>query len=514
MKKYIVFLLFALVSFSSCDNDNYSKRRKNNQLLLASLLVLQNSCNHSGGEFWTIDFNTGNYYCANTSLVGSDSGISVYLEKGLTQLHEQYGITAPDYQSIAESFSSTIQPNVTPAIGDPTDINGDGEITVVFFGVKSAASSSGSFVGGYVDPINFYSIPSTGVGGVYSNRREIIYLNGLELFALREILLRENKPDIVLSTLAHEYQHLVRAPYELGHPNATSPISLPRTQEELDLIQFDDRWINEGTSEVVSDIAGYGPQSDRMACFLGDPASSCQDGVAGLSLFEWGGNLYNYAYAYAFMSYIYNSSGTSDSDRNTYLKYTVTGINDVRGDNISSLMEIFKSYGSNYNSSILTSESQGMFERLFASFWAQTLKYPSGSSAYYGDTTAVSMTDLYNTYPYSSSLSSLLDKPKNIPLVSASSFDLSASEMYRVSGSSSGPSDSNSVVAANSDGSEYVVFNGQLSSTDYSSTTASILANEKNIKWSREYLPSSGSGCPSSYLWKNLKYIFQNQLQR
>ncbi|MCB1177734.1 MAG: hypothetical protein KDK36_09165, partial [Leptospiraceae bacterium] len=306
---------------------------------------------------------------------------------------------------------------------------------------------------------------------------EMLVIDGIYLSAARTKASKESKPDVLYSTIAHELQHLIRFPYELKRSNITSPIdplTLPST------ITFDDTWINEGTSEVISDIAGYGPQSDRIKCFRGDPSntnSSCTNGFIAKSMISWSSNILNYSYAYAFMNYLYYNSGTSTTTRNSFLKSTTTG-SSTRGSSITGLMSVFKN-ASNYSSTLLSSDTSTMFKRLFALFLAQTLKYSSSSTAYYGSTTGSSMSSLYSTYSYPSNLTSLMNLPTYLPTVTGSSFELYPTVSYRVSGTSSGPSNSNAVVVQ-STGSEYVIFNGSTSSSSYITTSASVKSNQQS----------------------------------
>lgn len=228
-------------------------------------------CNPGNGGFWVRNLSTNSQstYCLSSSLVASSTNVDLYVQTGLS--------TNLSYSNIVSAFETNIFPIAKDAFGAPSDINRDGKVTILILDIKDGATATSGFVAGYVDPVNFYTDNSAST--IRSNQREILFMDGAELLKLRDKDLASGKPDTFLSTLAHELQHLIRYQYSQG---------------------TDDTWIDEGTSEVTSDLTGYGPQTARMSCFKGDAnsSSSCSGGIGSTStgspsLFKWSSSLKN-----------------------------------------------------------------------------------------------------------------------------------------------------------------------------------------------------------------------------
>ena len=226
-------LLLACSFFISCYPANSKKER--NLLTLLSIASLQNRCNPNNGSFWVrnLTLSSQSSYCVYSTLVASSANMNLYVENGLS--------TNLNYTDVANAFESNIFPVEKSAFGAPSDINNDGKITVLILDIRDGATASSGFVAGFVDPASFFS--DTPLFSIRSNQREILFMDGVELLRLRDKDLLNGKPDIFLSTLAHELQHLIRFQYSEGG---------------------DDTWIDEGTSEVSSDLTGYGPQNSRL----------------------------------------------------------------------------------------------------------------------------------------------------------------------------------------------------------------------------------------------------------
>ncbi len=376
-------LLIIILFFQSCTYlaTNPPKSKSSGQIddtvkLFFLLTVLNNSSCGGNGKFWVRDITskTGSTYCVDSTLVASTIGADFYLQKGLSP-----GI---DFSIVASEFNSKISPALESAIGVASDINKDGKIIVLTLDILDGATANSGFVAGFVDPINFTQ--DNLFSNARSNQMEILYMDGAELALKRAKSLADGDPDPYLATVAHELQHLVRFKYSLGG---------------------DITWIDEGTSEVMSDIAGFGPQGDRLKCFKGEANSGCNVnpiGAQGTSPFSWGGTLRNYAYSYAFMRYLYLTSGGSSSTRNQFLSYTVQGKNSFRGNDSYNLMEVYKAssgYINNNGSTILTSDSTTMFKRLLTYFMGKSQGYTSfTSSDVFIDGTGISLANVDSNF--------------------------------------------------------------------------------------------------------------------
>jgi hypothetical protein len=380
--KIILFIL--IFSFHTCTYlaTNPPMSKSSNQFddpvkLFLLFTILNNSGCSGNGKFWVRDITskTGSTYCVESNLVASTIGADFYLQKGLSP-----GI---DFSNVASEFKSKISPALDSAIGVASDINKDGKIVVLTLDIRDGATANSGFVAGFVDPINFTqdNLFST----ARSNQMEILYMDGVELAEKRKKSLADGDPDPFLGTIAHELQHLIRFRYSLGG---------------------DITWIDEGTSEVMSDIAGFGPQVDRLKCFKGEANSGCTTnpiGVQGTSPFTWGSSLRNYAYSYAFMRYLYYSSGGSSTTRNLFLSYTVQSKNNFRGSDSYSLMEVFKNssgYINNNGSTYLTSDTTTMFKRLLTYFMGKSQGYTSfTSSDVFMDGSGISLANVDTYFP-------------------------------------------------------------------------------------------------------------------
>ena len=458
IRSVMTITLFSI--FISCTQSHTNSKNQKNIVSLLSLKYVIDSqssgCNTGSGGFWVRNLliKSQATYCVYASLVASSTNMDLYVENGLT--------TNLTYSNITNAFETNIFPIEKDAYGAPSDINNDKKVTVLILDIKDGASASSGFVAGYVDPMNFFADDPSYT--IHSNQREIIFMDGNELLTLRNKDLANGKPDTFLSTLAHEFQHLIRFQYSQGG---------------------DDTWIDEGTSEVTSDLTGYGPQSARLSCFKGDASSStsCSGGIGSTSigspsLFNWTSSLKNYAYAYSFMKYLYESSGTTTTTRNQFFQRSVQGFNGTRANTAYNLTTIFMS-ASNFNSSVLSTDNKTSFKRIFSSFLGQAVGYSNLNNVYFGNTSAVNIDTVRTTYPFSSTLQALATTP--FSSISTSSYNLTPSQVSRVTkvttGITSNTTDfvivSNGASGANT---EFVVFNGDNigSKTNMTSGTASV----------------------------------------
>lgn len=326
---------------------------------------------------WARNVTTNRTECIPATKVITSQHANIYVENGLN--------LKLDINLIANDFDTKIHPLLTSIFGQPSDINQDGRIDIFILDIRDGAQVNGPFVAGFFDPNDL----ANGVSSS-NNRREILYMDGKELVSLIG-----RDPNAFESTVAHEYQHLIR---------------FPRTQ----LVGItDDIWINEGTSEVASDLGGFGPQSSRIRCFHGATDSPCSGGGNGVSLLEWSTNpsndssyiLKQYAYAYAFMRYLYDNAGTSQESKRNFFFSNVNGNNsNIRGNNILNLMQLFREANS-FDTNIGSSDSEA-FLRILNSFWLQMIPGSTNNPVVRSGnpSTNINLTSLVTSYPLSSTL--------------------------------------------------------------------------------------------------------------
>jgi hypothetical protein len=481
MQSFLIFLLILFFNTQCIISPVSPKRNDSTQSTAISLFLLVEAlkprCNTDSGGFWVRDLLLSNQasYCVQSSLVASNSSVDIYLQNGLS--------TNLNYNTIAERFDTSILPIMKQAIGIPSDINKDNKITILILDIRDGATASSGFIAGYVDPVNFFG--DNPAFTIRSNQREILFMDGAELVRLRDRDLAAGRPDTFLSTLAHELQHLIRYSYSNG---------------------ADDIWIDEGTSEVTSDITGYGPQTARLNCFKGDSTSSnsCAGGIGSTStnspsLFSWRGTLKNYAFSYAFMRYLYDISGNTDALRYQFFQSTVQGKNAVRANNATNLINLFMQ-SSGYNSSVLSTVNTSVFQRLYASFIAQSAGYTSLSQTYIGNTSVQNMDSVRTTYPFSSVLSVLPTPSPFSAISSAGSYSLSPSQVNRVTGTTTGIVNNLSDFVAVQGTGSFVIMNAGLNNSSSSSTVQASLLNDTE----------EGIICPQHFINEDVKIKSKN----
>ncbi|MCB1159209.1 MAG: hypothetical protein H7A25_24760 [Leptospiraceae bacterium] len=464
MKSKLFLFLISLLFLFSCNVVKKKKDNKDTETLLLAALINADAANRCNG-FWAIDFQTNLYHCVAAIKKASNDKLEIYIQSGLEEKQASYGLSPVNYTEVLNIYSTKIYPALSSTFGEITDINKDGKLTL-FIVDNNLGEYTGTYVAGYVDPVNYIEDYGSGVD-LRSNMREILYIDGFYLLYSKKLSLQEGRPDSFYSTLSHELQHLLRLPYEFKKPGLTSYIPLPRTQSEYYYFQsltFDTIWINEGTSEVASDISGYGPQYSRMECFMGDPTGGCSGGFNGKPLLKWSSSILNYSFAYAFMKYLYYNSSTSDSGRNKFFLESLKGNSlGYRANTTKNFFELYKTT-ENYDSSLLGTDNLSIYKRMYALFLAQTLSFPSTANIYDGNSTAVASTSLQARYTYPSDLRQLSEYPSSIQAVDAKRFILEPSQVYRVKGTVSSAVTDTVIVQGNS---EYLIFNSSLEDKKY-----------------------------------------------
>jgi hypothetical protein len=159
------------------------------------------------------------------------------------------GLTMEEYRSIARDFDELVYPTVTRAFGEPSDIDGNGRVLILFTRAVNELTppNSESHVNGF-----FYSrdlFPRTNSGGLRgcagSNVAEIVYLlapdptgevNGHR--RTRQSVF-ERSPGVI----AHELQHLINASRRLR------VVGGQNWSEEF--------WLNEGMSHIAEELTFY-----------------------------------------------------------------------------------------------------------------------------------------------------------------------------------------------------------------------------------------------------------------
>ncbi|PJZ43941.1 peptidase MA family protein [Leptospira brenneri] len=361
----------------------------------------------NGPDLWARDLTTQSSVCVAVDLVSSGTYVEVYKERSLSLNF--------DLVKFARDFDTLTYPTLVATFGEPSDVDGDGKVKILVMDIRDGATANSAYVAGYFDPVNYF--PDNFFSRIRSNYAEVLYMDGKELIAALK-----NDPNAFASTAAHEFQHLLRYP-RMRSANQT-----------------DETWINEGTSEVASDIAGYGPQNGRMDCYSGVNDSRCSDGINGVSLLDWDSSgsdiLKQYSYAYVFMRYLYDISGTNDSQRQNFFRETVVGASGTRANSTGNLINVFRNtaYAPNFDASLLGNNNADVFFRVFALLGAQSFGIANLTSVEQvtsdgASPTTINLATALTRYPLSTTLARIVTNPV-VPTTNRGSIKQGATNFY------------------------------------------------------------------------------------
>lgn len=374
-----------------------------------SLIALGASC-QTPNSFWTRNLTNQRSECIQYDKVAQGNFVEVYLEKGLS-------LSSFDLVRFTKDFDQNTYPKLISAFGPPSDVDGDGKIKVLVLDVRDGATPNSAYVAGFYDPINFF--PDSIGSRIRSNFAEILYMDGKEL--IRSL---SRDPSGFDATAAHEFQHLIRFP----------------NMEKFK--QTDDIWINEGTSEVASDLAGYGPQTTRIQCYLGKEDSRCANGINGVSLINWNDSsssneiLKKYAFAYVYMRFLYDISGSNETERGNFFRQTVVGNEgNTRAVKLDGLLSLFRS-SPGYNSNDLGTTNNEAFFRTFALLVGRSFGITDFSNVMRIPESGGTMIETLNlssantNYPFSQTLSSINVSNQILPTNAIGSLSASSANFY------------------------------------------------------------------------------------
>ena len=229
------------------------------------------------------------------------------------------GFTAQDFQNFGELFDEPIYSTDVAVFGEPSDIDGNGRISILFSPVVNELTSKGSssFIAGF-----FYAWDlSSGEG---SNRGEVFYSMVPDPQAkFGDARSKDRVLQVVPPVLAHELQHMIHANYRV--------VQQGLRQEAL--------WLSEGLAHHAEDLVGavFEARGDvataqrfrnsnflRSAEYLDNPAAvSLLTNVSPGTLAERGA-------AWLFIKYIYGHYGAAEVLRRI-TRSSSSGVNAVTG---------------------------------------------------------------------------------------------------------------------------------------------------------------------------------------
>jgi hypothetical protein len=174
-------------------------------------------------------------------------------------LNPKPGFSTADYQRFAARFDTLVYPMDVSAFGEPTDIDKNGHIAIVFTRAVNELTprNSNSYVGGLTFSRDLFPVIGTARASACptSNEGEFFYLMAPDPNGTINGNRRTNAFVDSNSTgvIAHELVHLINASRKL-YVNTAAP-------------KFEDKWLDEGLAHIAEELlfyreSGLGPRSN------------------------------------------------------------------------------------------------------------------------------------------------------------------------------------------------------------------------------------------------------------
>lgn len=160
------------------------------------------------------------------------------------------GFTDADYRRFATRFDTLVYPLDVENFGEPTDIDRNGRIAILFTRAVNELTppNSRSYVGGFFDSRDLLAVAGsqrTGKPCPGSNEGEMFYMLVPDpTGAINGNVRRTGFVDtLTTAVLAHEFQHLI---------NAGRRIYINTAAQDLEVV-----WLNEGLSHIAEELLYY-----------------------------------------------------------------------------------------------------------------------------------------------------------------------------------------------------------------------------------------------------------------
>ena len=164
-------------------------------------------------------------------------------------LNPKPGFSTADYQRFAARFDTLVYPMDVTAFGEPTDIDKNGHIAIVFTRAVNELTPRGSasYVGGLTFSRDLFPQVGTARASACasSNEGEFFYLMAPDPNGLINGNRRSNAfvDSSSTSVIAHELVHLINASRKL-YVNTSAP-------------KFEEKWLDEGLAHVAEELLFY-----------------------------------------------------------------------------------------------------------------------------------------------------------------------------------------------------------------------------------------------------------------
>jgi len=157
------------------------------------------------------------------------------------------GFSDAEYASFATTFDTLVNPLDVGAFGQPSDMDGNGKIVILFTKEvnKETPRGSNGFVAGYFTERDLFPVTATSQldACATSNQGEMFYLLVPDPTAIySDARTKTSVLSSTIGTLAHEYQHLINAGRRIYVNNAD---------------EFESVWLNEGLSHIAEELIYY-----------------------------------------------------------------------------------------------------------------------------------------------------------------------------------------------------------------------------------------------------------------
>jgi hypothetical protein len=214
------------------------------------------------GDLVTVNVN-GNDDCTNAVLhVARVEAVGTRALILNDTLNPKNGFTSADFQRFAAKFDTLVYPLDVAAFGEPTDIDQNGHIGLIFTRAVNelTPANSDSYVGGFTFSRDLFPVKDTerALACAASNQGEFFYLLAPDPSGEINNNRRSTAfvDQVTTPVIAHEFQHLINASRRL-YVNVNSTA-------------FEVTWLDEGLAHIAEELlyyheSGYAPRSNLDA---------------------------------------------------------------------------------------------------------------------------------------------------------------------------------------------------------------------------------------------------------
>ncbi len=216
-------------------------------------------------------------------------------------------------------------------IGTFTDRDGNNQVSILLYAINDGGSVSG-YTGGYFWMKDYFTDAETSAQGIRSNEMDIIYIRGDEPAGWEQVggdFYASN-----LTTLAHEYQHLVHFGIKVWVPqdaNGASDTWIDEMMAMATETMYFKKKLADDPTYTFDGMQGSGYLTQRIQYYDADMNGSIRNGH-GLTYWNSNGDvLANYALSYLFGQYLSIQSSKGQGIFKEILDYMqANSVNDYR----------------------------------------------------------------------------------------------------------------------------------------------------------------------------------------